>query len=511
MDWDIVWSVNIACDGTLLWVQEKGPCGNIHKIDLSTGSVVEVVSECDFTFNKWLGSADTSDICFSDGCLWAMNDDAPTFLKMTLDPNQPPPETVYTFAFDPNRNVFDDFGRYYGMVKHADLIYFIEGIDVTDADGTVIGRKHKIHTARIDQAHQSSRDLILKLGGQYWFGSLNVDVGANAPWAKRGTVSITGNQWDQEWVGAQGHHAFSSAFTTTIRPEGSIDIGLLATKEKYDVAWNGDLMIHAGSVLHGGGEGIDVFTRKATKVNRNDVLGDYAFLGHQVNSVLSRGDSCEWGSFRLDPNGFGTLTHTSDDGDIESATVTWTLDDVNATISITGSAINDRGHAELFLGKGGIMTAWQVVPEEGRSGDLGYAVFIKRAHEAIAMTDIAGAYQVRFLETGPGAVPYTCRQGTSAIEAVDAVNGVLTRNTYYSNGEHDADRIDCSVGPGNELHLADENTPEAILSPDKNLILIPEWRSELLTTRGPGDWLGGIFLVRTPNDSSAPPSGGSTR
>jgi len=433
-----------------------------------------------------------------------MNDDAPTFLKMTLDPNQPPPETVYTFAFDPNRNVFDDFGRYYGMVKHGDLIYFIEGIDVTDADGTVIGRKHKIHTARIDQTHQSSRDLILKLGGQYWFGSLSVDVGANAPWAKRGTVSITGNQWDQEWVDAKGHHAFSSAFTTMLQPDGSIDIGLLATREKYDVAWNGDLMIHAGSVLHGGGEGIDVFTRQATAVDRNDVLGDYAFLAHQVNSVLSRGDSCEWGNLRLDANGSATLTYTGDDGRIRSQTMGWTLDDANATI-------NGIDQAGLLLGKGGMMTAWQVVPEEGRSGDLGYAVFIKRAHEAIAMTDLAGAYQVRFLETGPGAVPYTCRQGTSVIEAVDAVNGVLTGNTYYSNGEHDADRIDCSVGPGNELHLADENTPEAILSPDKNLILIPEWRSELLPTRGPDDWLGGIFLVRTPSDFSTPPSGGSTR
>ena len=31
------------------------------------------------------------------------------------------------------------------------------------------------------------------LSGQYWFGSLSVNVDGSAPWGKRGTVSITGN------------------------------------------------------------------------------------------------------------------------------------------------------------------------------------------------------------------------------------------------------------------------------------------------------------------------------
>ena len=54
------------------------------------------------------------------------------------------------------------------------------------------------------------------------------------------------------------------------------------------------------------------------------------------------------------------------------------------------------------------------------------------------------------------------------------------------------------MGLANGLRLDDVSTPEAIISPDKNLILIPAWRSELLATRTPDDWLGGIFLVRVP-------------
>lgn len=162
MDWDIVWSVNIAWDGTLLWAQEKGPCGNIYKLDLSNGSLVQTVSECDFTFNKWLGLTDMADICFSDGYLWAMNDSSATFAKISPDPNQLPPEMHYTFAFDPNAHILDrghgaDTASYRGMVKHGDLIYFVESVKVRDDNGTEIDRRHRIHTARLDQA-DGSRD-----------------------------------------------------------------------------------------------------------------------------------------------------------------------------------------------------------------------------------------------------------------------------------------------------------------------------------------------------------------
>ncbi len=338
------------------------------------------------------------------------------------------------------------------------------------------------------------------LSGQYWFGSLSVDVNTNAPWAKRGTVSITGNQWLQHWEDYDGNHMFSETFTTTFQQDGSININFPA--ETYNIAWNGDVMIHAGSVLGGGGEGIDIFTRKATNVDVNDVLGDHSFLGHQVNSMTIYplpSDSCEWGNFTFDPNGTSTLTYTNADGRIEpGGIINWTLDDVNAIINIVGPMINDIGHAALFLGKGGIGSAWQIVPEEGRSGDLGYNIFIKKTDQAITMADIVGTYQVRFLETGPGAVPYTCGQGTCVIEAVDDANGILLVDANYSDGEHSVKSKDCSVGPGNEFHLDDDGVPDGIISPDKNLIFGVEYRYKNPPTRRDYDWLGGTFLVRMP-------------
>ncbi len=71
-------------------------------------------------------------------------------------------------------------------------------------------------------------------------------------------------------------------------------------------------------------------------------------------------------------------------------------------------------------------------------------------------------------------------------------------DAYYSNGEHDVKSIECSVGPGSEFHLDDDSVPDGIISPDKNLIFIPEYRYENPPTRTPDDWLGGIFLVRMP-------------
>ncbi|HUT28293.1 MAG TPA: kelch repeat-containing protein [Sedimentisphaerales bacterium] len=334
------------------------------------------------------------------------------------------------------------------------------------------------------------------LSGQYWFGSLSVDVNTNEPWGKRGTVIVTDNNWTQVWDDNDGNHTFSSTFTSFTQLDGSVDINFPG--ETYNVAWNGDVMIHAGSVLGGGGEGIDIFMRKATDVDVNDVLGDHGFFGHFIGWG---DDTAIWGNLALDVNGTAVGTWTNDHGDIESGTFDWDFDDVNSVIKAYGTAQYDPEHvALLFLGKGDIESTYHVNFEEGRDGnDIGYNIFIKKTDQVITMADIADTYQVRFLETGPGAVPYTCYKGTCVIEAVDDANGILSVDAYYSNGEHDVFSIDCSVGPGNEFHLDDNSVPDGIISPDKNLICVPEYRYENPPTRTDDDWLGGIFLIRMPN------------
>ncbi len=324
------------------------------------------------------------------------------------------------------------------------------------------------------------------LSGQYWFGSLSVNADGSEPWGKRGTVSITGNQWLQQWEDYNSQQEFSETFTTTVQQDGSININFPA--ETYNVAFNGDVMIHAGSVLGGGEEGIDIFTRKATNVDVNDVLGVHSFLGHYLGQ---NDDTALWGNFTFDPNGTFTASWTGDHGRSNSDTYNWTLDVVNSMTNISGHG--------FFFGKGGIGSTYQIAFEEGRDGnDLGYNIFIKKTDQVITMADIAGTYQVRFLETGPGGVPYTCGQGTCVIEAVDDANGILLVDAYYSDGEHSVKNKDCSVGPGNEFHVADESVPEGIISSDKNLIVIPENRFKNPPTRTPDDWIGGIFLIRMP-------------
>jgi len=349
------------------------------------------------------------------------------------------------------------------------------------------------------------------LAGQYWFGSLSVEVGTNAPWAKRGTVSITDNQWDQKWEDYNGKQEFSSTFTTTVQPDGSININFeeeTNAGETYNLAWNGDVMIHAGSVLHVGGEGIDIFTRKATNADVSDVLGDHSFFGHYLNWTWP-GDSCGWGNLTIDPNGTVIGTWTNDHGVIESDTFNWILDEVNSTVDASGPTINPHGHAALFLGEGGIGITSHIKPEEGRDGDdVGYNIFIKKTDQVITMADIAGTYLVRFLETGPGGVPYTCGQGTCVIEAVDDVNGISLMDAYFSDGEHNVSSENLSIGPGNALHFDDESVPDGIVNVDKNLIFGPEYRYKHPPTREDYDWLGGIFLIRIPNNITDPNGNG---
>jgi inhibitor of cysteine peptidase len=161
---------------------------------------------------------------------------------------------------------------------------------------------------------------------------------------------------------------------------------------------------------------------------------------------------------------------------------------------------NIDGHG-FFFGKGGIGSTYQIVFEEGRDGnDLGYNIFIKKTDQLITMAEIAGTYQVRFLQTGPGGVPYTCGQGTCVIEAVDDANGILLVDAYYSNGEHSVTSKACSVGPGNEFHLDDDGVPDGIISPDKNLILGVEYLYENPPTRTEDDWIGGTFFIRMPEN-----------
>jgi len=330
------------------------------------------------------------------------------------------------------------------------------------------------------------------LSGQYWFGSLSVNADGSNPWGKRGTVSIAGNHWNQQWEDYDGDHEFSSAFTTTTQPDGSININFPA--ETYNVAFNGDVMIHAGSILNGGGEGIDIFMRKATNVDVNDVIGDYSFFGHWLGTD-DRWDESGWGHISFHPDGMVDVNWVSSLEGSHYDTGTWYLDDVNAVV------YGSEGSDPLLIGKNEMNAVFSDIPDiPGGHFNLGYDLYIKKSEQVITMAEIAGTYQVRFLETGPGGVPNTCGQGTCVIKAVDDANGILSLDAWYSNGEHDLSSIACSVGPGNDLYLDDESVPDGIVSPDKNLIFIPEYRYQNTPTRTEDDWIGGIFLIRMPDN-----------
>jgi hypothetical protein len=311
----------------------------------------------------------------------------------------------------------------------------------------------------------------LDLSGEYWFGSLGADVTTHVPWGKRGTVTINGSNWSQEWDDYNGHHTFASAFTTTVQPDGSININFPA--ETYNVAWNGDVMIHADAVPAGNNRlGIDYIIRKAVNPTANDVIGDHVYFEHRLGWD-SRWDEVRWTDCLIDASNVN----------IDLQSFPWTLDSVNAMVYVPNGSPG-------LLCKGDMIFIPEPLPIPD---EVGYNLLIKKTNQNITPADMAGTYQARFLETGPGGVPYTCGSGTGVIDS----NGVLSADAYYSDGEHDVFSAACTFGPGNMIYTTGGgNTNEGIISPDKKLIFIPEYNRP--NPPSADDWIGGILLIRVP-------------
>lgn len=151
MDRDLVWSINIAWDGNMLWAQERGGCVNIYQIDLSNGSIAGTIFADSFGYNKKVDLGDITDICFSGGYLWAMDDENPLFVRV-----EPASSYSINYTFDRSLYAFDDNARYYGMVKHGDIFYLLQR---TDVEGNEPVSSYKILTATLDQCLFKTIDL----------------------------------------------------------------------------------------------------------------------------------------------------------------------------------------------------------------------------------------------------------------------------------------------------------------------------------------------------------------
>ena len=319
------------------------------------------------------------------------------------------------------------------------------------------------------------------LRGEYWFGSLSADANSWIPWGKMGTVIINDNYWDQEWDANDGHHTFSDSFTTSVQLDGSLDIEF--SSGTYNVAWNGNMMVHADASPDANNHlGVEIIARKATNVDVNDWIGRYTFFGHWLDSDV-REASVGWGTLDVYADGNAVATWAEQDGNDYNATVTWTLDDVNGIIHIPGLP-------DAFVCEGGIIMSFRATPDA--QGDFGYNFFVKKSNEVITPDDIAGTYTVRFLETSVFGQSFTCGKGTAVVNT----DGTLSVDAYYSDGEHDVGEMTYVLGPGNMINFPDDPyEEEGIISPDKSLIFIVEYKVPPEPTED--DWIGGIFCVRT--------------
>lgn len=319
------------------------------------------------------------------------------------------------------------------------------------------------------------------LNGEYWFGSLTADAHSLVPWSEQGEIIIDGNNWYQEWDDYDGHHSFSSTFTTSVQPDGSININ--HAWGSYNVAFNGNIMVHADTAPDAENHlGVDIIARKATNVDVNDVIGSYTFFAHWLD-WYERAASVGWGTLQINADGNGVATWRYENGDQETITSAWTLDDVNGILHVAN-------FPDYFLCEGGVISSFATKP--GTKGYFGYHFFVKESNERIEPNDIAGKYLVRFLETSVFGQPFTCGKGTAIVRE----DGTFSVDAYYSDGEHEIFEANYIIGPGNKFQIARSgHVEEGIISPDKGLIFAPE----LQVPDEPEwwDWIGGIFLIRT--------------
>jgi hypothetical protein len=320
------------------------------------------------------------------------------------------------------------------------------------------------------------------LTGEYWFGSLKSDVTTHAPAYKRGTVVITGDTWTQGWDDQSGHHTFSSTFTTDVQSDGSLNINL--SSGTYNIAFNGDVMIHADNAPDAANRlGIDIIARKAVNPQIAGIAGNYKFFGHYLN-WMDLGDSVSWGDIVLNANGTGTWKIVQSDSGSKSGNVNWSIDSANSTMNVEGEI-----YPQLLCKDGLVLRALDMEPDD----EYAYEIIIKKTTQTIVPADIAGTYQVRFLETGPGNVPYTCGQGTVTINA----DGTYDVDTHYSDGEDDTHHGNFTVGPGNKIRF--DGAIDGIISPDKNLIFAPE--TDRPANPQDYDWIGGLFFIKEINST----------
>lgn len=167
-DWDLVWSVNIAWDGNILWAQERGRHSdkiNIYKISLPDGTVLETIPGDQFGINKKAQLSEITDICFADGFLWTTDNSDPLFGR--IDPADPVHAHVNYYTFDLDLYPFPEEANYEGMVKVNEMIYFLEAIYTEDEYGHPISGDYTIHTAIIDQClvHNTNfHDAVINFG-----------------------------------------------------------------------------------------------------------------------------------------------------------------------------------------------------------------------------------------------------------------------------------------------------------------------------------------------------------
>ncbi|MCE5339893.1 MAG: hypothetical protein LLF92_02020 [Planctomycetaceae bacterium] len=353
----------------------------------------------------------------------------------------------------------------------------------------------------------------INLNGEYWFGSLKANT---LPFSKQGTVTISGNHWVQQWEDNYGSHSFIKNFTTSKVSDGSYNINF--PTGTYNIAWNGNMMVHTDNTADSFGYmGIDIMIRKAENANMTSVVGEYGVFGHSLDYVGDwdiSWDEDAWGTFVLRTDHQLCGTSTDSKGDTGGGCMNWDMNSVTTMIRMySPDSVN-----YAMPCKGGLVLAATTEHDDG--GGMSYELFVRETTNPITFAEMAGTYQVRFLETGPGTGDvYTCSQGRCVI----GNDGSMSIDAYYSDGEHDVFTTAYTFFPGqavdlngdgipdetasNLISLDDDDVSDGIISPDKNLILIPEYKCS--DPRTNDDWIGGILLIREIPEAEADLNGDS--